>query len=106
MKSLSAKVRELENVVARAVALSAQPIIPADTIQLPQTQPAGDGESFKAQKARAMQTFERQYLQQILHSHGANFSKAARAAGMDRGAFWRLVRKNGLTPTASASSRS
>ena len=92
--------------MARAVALSPQPIIRADEIRLAQTQPGGDGATFQALKARAIQGFELPYLEEMLHSHEGNISKAARAAGMDRGAFWRLLRKNGLTATLSSCPRS
>jgi DNA-binding NtrC family response regulator len=55
-------------------------------------------ETFRAGKRRAIETFERAYVQELLHTFSGNISRAAREAGKDRRAFGRLARKYGLTP--------
>ena len=94
-------VRELENVVARAVALSQQAIIGGAEIDLPTMQADDDRTTFKALKARALQTFELRYLTDTLRAHHGNISSAARAAGKERRTFWQLLRKHGLTASRS-----
>jgi DNA-binding NtrC family response regulator len=54
-------------------------------------------ESFRAGKRRAIETFERAYVQELLHTFRGNMTRAAREAGKDRRAFGRLAKKYGLT---------
>jgi DNA-binding NtrC family response regulator len=94
-------VRELENVVRQAVVLAEGTVIyerdlavncDASTPAVARTK-----ESFKAAKARAIETFERKFLQELLSSCGGNISKAAREAKKDRRAFFELLKKYDLT---------
>jgi len=92
-------VRELLNVVERALAFSGGPrILPSDLV-LPGTsettgdEPAG---SFREARARAIEEFERAYVQSLLERHSGNVTQAAREAGKERRAFGRLVKKYGL----------
>jgi DNA-binding NtrC family response regulator len=48
---------------------------------------------FKDAKAQVLDTFERQYLQDLLIRHKHNISKAAREAGIDRRHLYRLLDK-------------
>ncbi len=48
---------------------------------------------FKDAKARVLNAFERQYLQDLLLRHNQNISKAAREAGIDRRHLYRLLEK-------------
>jgi transcriptional regulator of acetoin/glycerol metabolism len=41
-----------------------------------------------------MQTLESAYLRELLDRHGGNISAAAKAAGIDRKTFHRLVNKH------------
>ena len=91
-------VRELENVVARAVALCQQSMIQAkDIVVLSQPELHTNGSTFRALKAEAIRTFEKDYLVKLLQIHHGNISHAALAAGKARPAFWQLLRKHGLT---------
>ncbi|MBV9927280.1 MAG: sigma-54-dependent Fis family transcriptional regulator [Acidobacteria bacterium] len=91
-------VRELEHVVERAVALSAGEVISEAEIDVPVAAAAAaagaGGGSFKEAKARAVEEFERQYLSELLDSHGGNITRAAQAAKKNRRAFWQLLRKH------------
>ncbi len=96
-------VRELQNVIERACALaegdtitardlpehlrSPQPVshtsVPTPTTTLP----------LKEAKARWMSELEAAYLTDLLKRHSGNVSQAARAAGIDRKTFHRLLNK-------------
>jgi two-component system, NtrC family, response regulator GlrR len=85
-------VRELENVMERAVVFSRHPILQEADIQLP---PSGLPalEPFKKAKIRAMEQFEKRYIQGLLLANRGNITHAARAADKNRRAFWELIRK-------------
>ena len=51
-------------------------------------------------KARAMCTFEVDYLTRLLEASGGNVSDAARSAGKERRDFGRLLKKHHLEPRA------
>lgn len=90
-------VRELENVVQRAVLMAETALIRARDLNLPGEE-APPNSSFRELKARAVDDFERGYLQSVLHEHQGNISAAARAAQKNRRAFWELLRKHRLVP--------
>jgi DNA-binding NtrC family response regulator len=96
-------VRELENVVERAVILSS-----GDTISVADLPPRLLGDSFylykeddadltkyayKEAKARALINFNRSYLHNLLRQTSGNISEAAEKAGLDRSNFKKLIRK-------------
>ncbi|HYP00136.1 MAG TPA: sigma-54 dependent transcriptional regulator, partial [Pyrinomonadaceae bacterium] len=88
-------VRELEHTIERAVLLSETPQIEGREIMLPGgALNLSDEESFRQAKARAVEQFERSYIQQLLLSHKGNISRAAQAARKNRRAFWQLIRKH------------
>lgn len=85
--------RELENVVARAIALCEQNVITSQHLCLPDD----DGEpqkSFREAKASFVAQFERTYIQKLLIAYHGNITRAARAAHKNRRAFWELIRKH------------
>lgn len=100
-------VRELRNVVARTVALHGlQAEDPIDTLQVGYASPSREPETpppeasfvdldreFGAQKTDLVTRFERAYLQGQLDRYHGNYSRAARAAGLDRMYFKRLLKK-------------
>ncbi|MBL8957303.1 MAG: sigma 54-dependent Fis family transcriptional regulator [Myxococcaceae bacterium] len=86
-------VRELRNVVARALLGEANvleapagPQKPAVVLDLP----------FKEAKERLVDSFTRDYLEALLHRHGGNVARAARAAGLARPWLHKLAVKYGL----------
>ena len=90
-------VRELEHVIERAVVLSQdeEQILPGH-IALPRTERFDGPEEFRKAKARAVAQFEASYIRGLLVSCQGNITRAARAAGKNRRAFWELIRKHGI----------
>lgn len=90
-------VRELEAVIQRAIVHSPVSLIQAEEIDLPHAEnPPRRGYPFRTLKRRAIDTFEKSYLSQLLMTHRGNISRAAKEAGKDRRAFRRLMEKHGL----------
>jgi DNA-binding NtrC family response regulator len=105
-------VRELQNVIERACALADGAsvkrrdlpdyvlrgeggLVPAAAATLPVEMPAGAASALPLQEAREqwLKTLESTYLRDLLERHGGNISAAAKAAGIDRKTFHRLVSK-------------
>jgi len=95
-------VRELESAVHRAVVLATVDVLQPQNIELPIAGQAEEIESGSLQvaKTRAIEEFERSYLSNLLTANYGNVSRAARAAGKDRRALQRMIRKHGLEPPA------
>ena len=91
-------VRELENVLTRALVFSEGAEIQAEDLSLPISAEKSGEESFRTEKARVIQVFERDYLQKMLDRHGGNITHAAQGAVKNRRAFWELLRKHGFLP--------
>jgi two-component system, NtrC family, response regulator GlrR len=92
----SGNIRELENVMERAVVFCTGPVISPAHIILPG--PTGQSaplhtESLREAKAKMIAQFEKGYIEDLLRRHRGNISEAARAARKNRRAFWELLRK-------------
>jgi len=93
-------VRELRNYIERCLALAEQaPFDPAE--EPPPNNEDGRPNidtSISLKKARDMWTavFEKAYLEKILAENNGNVTAAAKAAGVDRIHFYRLLWRNGL----------
>lgn len=88
-------VRELLNVVQRAAVLSeGSYILPADIsfISCEQTTEPHSAD-FRKSRNRAIETFEKRYVEELLEKHDGNVTRAALEAGQDRRAFGRLKKK-------------
>ena len=57
--------------------------------------------SFREQKERWTEEFERRYVRWLLDRAEGNISKAARAADMDRKYLHKLLKKYGVEPASS-----
>jgi two-component system response regulator GlrR len=89
-------VRELKNELERLATMGADSPDPA---ALSASFLSGQARaSFHEGKARAVATFERQYLIEVLAEHGGNITAAAHASHVDRVHFLRLLDKHGLRP--------
>lgn len=96
-------VRELFNVVQRAFLtcrgrqILADHISPASSINTNE-EPFLTLGRFRVAKQRAIEQFERTYIEELLDRHQGNVTRAAREAGKDRRAFGRLIKRHGLRP--------
>ena len=91
-------VRELKHVIQRAVLLAQGTALHAEDIELDGASGIAEAEpgSFREAKARAVESFERHYLEQLLLESDGNISQAARAAQKNRRAFFELLRRYGI----------
>jgi DNA-binding NtrC family response regulator len=87
-------VRELEAVISRTAVVCGDVIRPQD-IELNGEKDRRAILPFQDAKERMIERFETEYLKQILFQCRGNISQAARAAGKDRRAFQRLVKRHG-----------
>jgi transcriptional regulator with GAF, ATPase, and Fis domain len=116
-------VRELRNVIERALALGTDPgRLVAPLGATPFARPSSHGGpqalpgalpgalidestfapnlSFREQKERWTEEFERRYVRWLLDRAEGNISRAARAADMDRKYLHKLLKKYGIEPTS------
>jgi two-component system response regulator HydG len=103
-------VRELENVIERAVVLANSdtvsardlpPRILGEAFYLLSDESGGDLTqfSYRDAKERMLVTFNRAYLKSLLKLSAGNISFAAEKAGMDRSNFKKLLKKYGVDST-------
>jgi DNA-binding NtrC family response regulator len=83
-------VRELRNAVERVLTLGE---LEPGTAAAPAASAAA---SFKEARDKILADFEKDYLTTLLTLHRGNVSQAARAAGLARSAFYRLLNRHGL----------
>jgi len=85
-------VRELENIIERAVVLARSDII--ETSDLPPDLSEMDVYSFSQMdsKIKTLHEVQREYVQWVLNRVGRNKTKAARALGVDRSTLWRHLK--------------
>jgi DNA-binding NtrC family response regulator len=88
-------VRELENVIQQLiVGTDCQMIEPNDLpIPVPAIPSESRASSFSQLKRQALARFEKSYVADLIRVHNGNVTHAARAAGKERRAFGRLVKK-------------
>jgi len=94
-------VRELENILQREFLLAdgaqlsiAVPRALPTAARIPEPAAAENGEvSYREAKTRALEEFDRHYLQRLLRESGGNVTKAARLAGKERRAFGKLLKR-------------
>jgi DNA-binding NtrC family response regulator len=89
-------VRELQNVLIRAIALSDHEVIETSDLNLPDDGPVAEDQSFQTMKSRVVSRFERDFLISTLRAHKGNITRAAFAVKKNRRAFWQLLRKHNL----------
>lgn len=101
MYSYPGNVRELENLIERAVMLAKGKVILPDTLQgaltvlLPKAQDIPIISSiFSKSREHVLKLFEKQFLIDQLAQHHGNVTAAARVSGMTRQNFQRLMKKH------------
>jgi DNA-binding NtrC family response regulator len=86
-------IRELENVIERAVLLCEGDTITIFDLKLADTQTGKYDETLRTAKAKVVAEFEKAYIKSVLKIHRGNITQAANAAGKNRRAFFELIRK-------------
>ncbi len=108
-RSWPGNVRELQNVMEHAVVLlePGQLVTPGDLPRFENGNGSVDGDLWRALgghmdgefhplKDRVVAEFEMRYLSTLIERTGANMSRAAKLAGIDRTTLYRLMEKHGL----------
>jgi len=94
-------VRELENTIIRAIHLRKAPTISASDLGLAGIDVAAASSAsrtFHALKQETIATFERRYLERVMHEHRGNVTHAALATGKERRELGRLLKKHRIDP--------
>jgi DNA-binding NtrC family response regulator len=87
-------VRELLNVVQRAAVFSEGSYILPHHIAIDDSGTTDEAsENFRLARSRAIEAFEKRYVEDLLNKHKGNITRAAVEAGKDRRAFGRLKKK-------------
>ena len=89
--SFPGNVRELENIIERAIILENNAVITPDS--LPQTLTMFQIETIEPSKIKTMDELNKEYAEKILDLVGGNKSKAAALLGISRTSLWRLMRE-------------
>jgi len=77
------------------VARRAQAVMPAPSADVA---PSYVAPSYKAQKRRVIDCFERDYLVKLMSEHQGNVSRAAQTAGKERRDLGKLLKRHGINP--------
>ncbi|MBI3075511.1 MAG: sigma-54-dependent Fis family transcriptional regulator [Deltaproteobacteria bacterium] len=93
--------RELENIIERAVVLTSSGQVEAEhlPVHVQEGQARARQEGFADAKRRLVQRFERDALSRYLQEASGNISLAAKKARMTRRTFHRLIAKHRVSPT-------
>ncbi len=91
-------VRELENRIQSLIIVSKSLDLRIEDPLPPNPEPAVRLENFKVAKENAINTFERNYLIQLLKEFNGDVAKAATGSGKGRTALWNLIKKHNLQP--------
>ena len=96
-------VRELENIIQRAVVLAEGETIdeshlPAKIYAAEEGKAVREEVGFKLAKQHAVEMFERQFLTNCLQASGGNISRAAAMAEIDFKNFYAKMRRLGIDP--------
>ncbi len=91
-------IRELRNYVERCIALGRRPPVeaPASDRSPPTGPPIDVTRPLRELRQEWLRALEARYLTELLAAHGNNVSSAARAAGIGRANFYRLLWRSGL----------
>lgn len=89
-------IRELEHVIERTVVFCEKEMIKSQDVVLPSFEDEEEllAGSFNEAKRRFVTEFEKRYVTKLLLAYEGNISRAARAAGKNRRAFFELIWKH------------
>jgi DNA-binding NtrC family response regulator len=89
--SFPGNVRELENIIERAVILEKGPLISPES--LPQTLKMFQIDTIEPERIRTLDELNRDYADKVLDYAGGNRSKAAELLGISRTSLWRILKE-------------
>jgi two-component system response regulator HydG len=89
--SFPGNVRELENIIERAVILEKTSLITPDSI--PQTIRVFHIETLEPERIKTIDNLSRDYAEKVLEMVGGNKSRAAELLGISRTSLWRILKK-------------
>jgi len=89
--SFPGNVRELENIIERAVILEKGTLIRPES--LPQTLKMFQIETIDPERVRTLEELNRDYAEKVLEYAGGNRSKAAELLGISRTSLWRILKE-------------
>jgi two-component system, NtrC family, response regulator GlrR len=94
-------VRQLVNVIRQVLILTDARVIEPEDLPIPvEPVPETSGAAtMQEAKASVVKQFEHEYISALLKEHGGNVTRAAQAAGKDRRAFGRLIKKHRIEVT-------
>jgi len=98
-------VRQLENVLHRAVVHASSTLLEQNDMDLQSAQPSISCPTtlsdlpFDQAKEKVVSQFESEYARRLLQKCGGNITHAAKEAGKPRRTFWEIMRRNNLSST-------
>lgn len=91
--SFPGNVRELENIIERAIILERSDLITPES--LPQMLRIFHIETFEPEKIKPLNEITKEYAERVVEFFGGNKSKAAEALGISRTSLWRILKGEG-----------
>jgi len=89
--SFPGNVRELENIVERAIILEKGSVITPES--LPQSMSVFQIETLDPSKVRTIEELNKEYAEKVLDYYGGNRSKTAEVLGISRTSLWRILKE-------------
>jgi two-component system response regulator HydG len=89
--SFPGNVRELENIIERAIILEKGPLITPES--LPQTIKMFQIETLEPDKVKTIEELNKEYAEKVLDMLGGNKSRAAEVLGISRTSLWRILKE-------------
>jgi DNA-binding NtrC family response regulator len=89
--SFPGNVRELENIVERAIILEKSGVITPES--LPQSMSVFQIETLDPSKVRTLEELSKDYAEKVLEYYGGNRSRTAEVLGISRTSLWRILKE-------------